>query len=104
MQQPYFTNITFQFSGTSLQDLSETLKGTAEQSMNKRELTKEIYQTYEELFEKTNELLDLLKVYLAPGLYEYVRQQADIRLKVTKEVIEEAQTKSEYLSVYVQDL
>jgi len=46
--------------------------------MNKKELTKEIYQTYEELFEKTNKLLDLLKVYLAPGLYEYIRQQADI--------------------------
>ena len=46
--------------------------------MNKKELTKEIYQTYEELFEKTNELLDLLKVYLITGLYEYIRQQADI--------------------------
>ena len=97
-------NIIFQFSGTLLQDLSEILKSTAEQSMNRKELTKEIYQTYEELFEKTNELLDLLKVYLTPGLYEYIRQQADIRLKVTKEAIEEAQTKSEYLSVYVQNL
>src|SRR5215204_2959639 len=83
-QQPYFMNITFQFSETSLQDLSEMSKSTAEQLMNKKELTKEIYQTYEELFEKTNELLDLLKVYLTPGLYEYVRQQTVVRLEVTR--------------------
>ena len=72
--------------------------------MNKEELTEEIYQTYEEVFKRTNELLDLLAVYLTPGLYENVRQQTIIRLKVTKEAIEEAQAKPEYLSVYVQNL
>jgi hypothetical protein len=72
--------------------------------MDRKELTEEIYQTYNELTDKTNELLDLLQVYLTPGVYEYVRQQTAIRLEVTKETIEEAQTKPEYLSAYVKNL
>jgi hypothetical protein len=72
--------------------------------MDREELTKEVYQAYEELFKKTNELLDLLKIYLATGLYRYVRQQTVVRLEVTREIIEEAQEKPEYLSVHVQNL
>ena len=72
--------------------------------MDGKELIKEIYQAYNELIDRTNELLDLLETYLAPELYDHIRQQNAVWLRVTKETIEEAQRNPEYLSIYVQNL
>jgi S-adenosylmethionine:diacylglycerol 3-amino-3-carboxypropyl transferase len=58
--------------------------------VNKEELTIGIYEAYQDVIRSTEELLDLLKIYLEPATYDYIRQQNIVRLRITRDSIHEA--------------
>ena len=71
--------------------------------MNISEYETAIQQAYKEVIERTNELLNLLAVYLNPSLFSYVRQQNIVRLRTIEEILKEAQTKPEYRKIYARE-
>ena len=61
-----------------------------ETQIAENELLREIKETYQEVYERTNELLDLLEVYLEHSIFRYVRQQNIVRLQVIIDILNEA--------------
>ena len=77
---------------------------SGKQTPTKEELLQGIEETYQEVYEKTNELLDLLEAYLEPITYRYIQQQNIVRLQVIVDTLKAAKTETQLQSAYVKNL